>query len=206
MAIIDIPTGNLPYEVVAKLPTEGEPNKIYGVPVEDEEGLYTDYRYHNGEWQIVDLGAQIFGFLFNDYQESVQETVTEMEQTITAMEETIAAQETKITELEEAVFPTTLVSFEMSITSLIMTELDLVDEDDNVVEANAFATDIWESEPMTFQSELKAGTYYLRNQDGYALGKPNGEIQPLIVDGTEIVQLGSVEIVMIQPPKGSEVK
>ena len=92
MAIKEIPTGNLPYMVVEELPVQDEENVIYGVPIEgmEEIGMNTDYRWHNGEWEQIDLGAQIFGFLFNDYQESVQETVTEMAQTITSLEQQLA--------------------------------------------------------------------------------------------------------------------
>lgn len=105
MAIIDIPTGNLPYEVVDKLPEQGEENKIYGVPVEEGSPYYNDYRYHNGAWEEVDLDVRVFGFLFADYQESVSETVTEMTQTITDMQTVIDRQAQKILELEEVVFP-----------------------------------------------------------------------------------------------------
>ena len=89
MAIIQIPTGNLPYEVVNKLPKKGEEYKIYGVPIDtcvDEFSIYTNYRYHNGEWQEVDLNATVFGFLFADYQRSVEETVAELEARVEALE------------------------------------------------------------------------------------------------------------------------
>lgn len=87
--MITIPTGNLPYEVVEKLPASGEENKIYGVPqtVEGSDFKWNqDYRWHNGEWQEVDLGCQIFGFLFNDYQEAVNEVISSLEARIEELE------------------------------------------------------------------------------------------------------------------------
>ena len=188
MAIIDIPTGNLPYIVVEELPETGEPNTIYGVPI--EEYINTDYRYANGEWQEVDLGAQVFGFLFADYQESVQETVTEMEQTI-------AEQSAMIQELEEAVFPVVQTSFEMMITSMMMVDLDLYDEKGEVVPNMGLSTEVWdEPQALTYQNEVRKGTYYLKNEDGYALGTPNGDILPLVCEGGT-VDLGSVEVIML---------
>ena len=139
MAIIDIPTGNLPYEVVEELPSTGEENKIYGVPVEGMEdvGMVTDYRWHDGAWEQVDLGCQIFGFLFADYQESVQQTVSEMQATI-------EEQSALIQELEEAVFPIENTSFEMLITSLMAVDLDLYDSNDEIVPNMGLSTEYWE--------------------------------------------------------------
>lgn len=200
MAIIDIPTGNLPYEVVDKLPKQGEENKIYGVPqkIEGSEITYNkDYRYHNGAWEEVDLGCQIFGFLFADYQESVAETVTEMQATIDE-------QSALIQELEEAVFPIEQTSFEMMITSLMAVDLDLYDSNDEIVPNMGLSTEYWE-EPteLVYQNEVRKGTYYLKNSDGYALGKPNGDIQPLVCEGGT-VDLGNVEVIMLAPKKGGK--
>lgn len=194
MAIIDIPTGNLPYEVVEELPSEGVENKIYGVPQGEDAMFCTNYRYHNGEWEEVDLGANIFGFLFADYQESVQETVAEMQATIDE-------QSAMIQELEEAVFPIENTSFEMLITSLMAVDLDLYDSNDEIVPNMGLSTEVWD-EPfeLVYQNEVRKGTYYLKNADGYALGKPGGEIQPLVCEGGT-VDLGNVEVVMIQPPR-----
>ena len=194
MALTNIPTGILPEEVVNTLPSVGAENKVYRRLVEDpmlrEMEITDDFIWYDGEWHPFSFDVKIYGAYFAKYQASVEKTIETMEQTI-------AQQAQMIEELEEAVFPTKLVSFEMLITSLVMTELDLVDADGNVVEANALSTEIWESEELVFQSTLKAGTYYLRNNDGYALGKPNGDIQPLVADGSDVVNLGSVEIVMI---------
>ena len=197
--IKEIPTGNLPYIVVEELPQTGEANTIYGVPddAEAEIPVYTNYRYASGEWQEVDLGANVFGFLFADYQESVQETVTEMEATI-------AEQSALIQELEEAVFPVVQTSFEMMITSLMMVDLDLYDEKGEVVPNMGLSTEVWD-EPfeLVYQNEVRKGTYYLKNEDGYALGKPNGDILPLVCEGGT-VDLGSTEVVMIAPKKGGK--
>ena len=89
MTIPQIPTGALPYEVVEKLPKAGEEYKIYGVPqtVEGTDFKWNkDYRYHNGEWQEVDLGANVPGFLFADYQESVQQTIADLETRVEELE------------------------------------------------------------------------------------------------------------------------
>lgn len=192
MAITEIPTGNLPYIVVEELPETGEANTIYGVPddPESESPIYTNYRYADGAWQEVDLSAQVFGFLFADYQESVAETVAEMEQTI-------AEQASLIQELEEAVFPVVATSFEMMITSMMMVDLDLYDENGEVVPNMGLSTEVWdEPTELVYQNEVRKGTYYLKNEDGYALGKPNGDIQPLVCEGGT-VDLGSVEVVVL---------
>lgn len=127
-------------------------------------------------------------------------------ETIQSMQESIADFGRRIKDLEEEVFPTELVSFDMSLTSLIETQLDLCDEDGNILEKAAFVTGVCEAEPVTFQTKLHNGTYYLKNQDNYALGKPNGDLQPLVADGGTHYDIGSVEIVMIQPPKETKKK
>lgn len=90
MAILNIPTGNLPYEVVTELPAQGEENKIYRVATPYENGggetYNIDYRWHNGSWEEVDIGATVFGFLFADYQESVQQTIADLETRLEALE------------------------------------------------------------------------------------------------------------------------
>lgn len=190
MAIIDIPTGNLPYEVVDKLPKKGEENKIYGVPqkIEGSEMTYNkDYRYHNDAWEEVDLGCQIFGFLFADYQESVQETITQMQTTIDE-------QASLIQELEEAVFGVTT-TFQMSVTSLSTTMLNLVNESGEVIVPDALQTQKWSFEDITYEATVPKGTYYLRN-DEYAIGV-SGEMLPLVVDGTKVVDLGTVKVIAI---------
>lgn len=187
MAIQEIPTGSLPYEVVNELPEIGEENKIYGVPIEGVEGFNTDYRWHNGSWEQVDLGAQVFGFLFADYQESVQETITEMQTTIDE-------QATLIQELEEAVFGVTT-TFQMSVTSLSTTMLNLINESGEVVVPNALQTQRWSFEDITYEATVPKGTYYLRN-DEYAIGV-SGEMLPLVVDGTKVVDLGTVKVIAI---------
>lgn len=189
MAIIEIPTGALPYEAVEELPSVGEENKIYGVPLEgmEEYGVYTDYRWHNGDWEQVDLGAQVFGFLFADYQESVQETITEMQTTIDE-------QASLIQELEEAVFGVAT-TFQMSVTSLTTTMLNLVNESGEVVVPDALQTRKWSFEDITYEATVPKGTYYLRN-DEYAIGV-SGEMLPLVVDGTKVVDLGTVKVIAI---------
>ena len=192
MAIMNIPTGNLPYEVVDELPVVGELNKIYGLNISDDEifPIYEDYTYYGEEWHKIDLSARVFGFLFQQYQESVVETVAEMEQTI-------AEQAALIEELEEEVFPIVNTSFEMMITSLMQVELDLYDSNDNIIPNMGFSTEVWDvPEEVVYQNEVRKGTYYLKNADGYALGTAGGEIVPLVCDGTT-VDLGNVEIIMI---------
>ena len=198
MAIKEIPTGGLPYEVVDKLPKTGEENKIYGVPIdpEDELTFYTDYRWHNNAWEQVNLGDTIPGFLFDDYQESVQETVSAMEETIAEQGAIIEAQTAAIAELEEAVFPVEQTSFEMMMTSLIDTELDLYDENDELIPNQGLSVEYSDNPyELVYQNEVKKGTYYLKNADGYALGKPDGTLQPLVCEGGT-ANLGNVEIVM----------
>ena len=87
-AINPIPTGSLPYEVVEKLPSAGAENTIYGVPInaEDEISPCRNYRYHKGEWQEVDLGVSVLGFLFADYQEQVSNIIADLETRIEALE------------------------------------------------------------------------------------------------------------------------
>ena len=187
MAIKEIPTGNLPYEVVDKLPKTGEENKIYGVPMGEDIPFNKDYRWHNGAWEEVDLGANIFGFLFADYQESVAETVAEMQAII-------EEQSAKITELEEEVFGVTT-TFQMSVTSLTTTTLNLVNESGEVVVPDALQTRKWSFEDITYEATVPKGTYYLRN-DEYAIGV-SGEMLPLVVDGTKVVDLGTVKVIAI---------
>lgn len=191
MAILNIPTGNLPYEVVTELPAQGEENKIYGVPTPIAEGdgetYNMDYRWHNNAWEEVDLGATVFGFLFADYQESVTETITEMQATIDE-------QATLIQELEEAVFGVTT-TFQMSVTSLSATMLNLVNESGEVVVPDALQTQKWSFEDITYEATVPKGTYYLRN-DEYAIGV-SGEMLPLVVDGTAVIDLGTVKVIAI---------
>lgn len=201
MAIVDIPTGIIPELNVDTLPKVGEENKIYLVPstdeVKQELGETDNYIWYDNEWHEFSFFAPIYGGFFSRFQQSVDETVAEMEQTI-------AEQQALIQELEEAVFPKAWVSFEMTITSLVMAHLDLYDADDNLIEEGAFTTDIYESEPMTFQTEIRKGTYYLKNSDGYALGLPNGDIKPLVYDDGTTVELGNVEVIMLAPKKGGK--
>lgn len=206
MAIIDIPTGILPEEIVTTLPEVGEENKVYRrlIDPEDEFQFTDDFIWYDGEYHPFSFDVKISGAYFARYQESVNETVAEMEQTIAEQGAIIEAQAAAITELEEAVFPKAWVSFEMIITSLVMAHLDLYDEEDNLIEEGAFTTDIYESEPMIFQTEIKKGTYYLKNSDGYALGLPNGDIKPLVYDDSTTVELGNVEVIMIAPKKGGK--
>ena len=196
MAIIDIPTGILPEEIVETLPQVGEENKVYRRLV-DASGLsqYTDdFIWYDGEYHPFSFDASIRGAYFARYQESVQETVAEMQSIIDE-------QQSKITELEEAVFPIENTSFEMLITSLTYAELDLYDSKGEIVPNMGLAVEVWEEpQELTYQNEGRKGTYYLKNADGYALGKPNGEIQPLVCEGGT-VDLGNVEVVMIQPPR-----
>lgn len=194
MAIIDIPTGVLPEEIVDALPKTGQENKVYRRLVEDEElremQITDDFIWYDDEWHPFSFEARICGAYFERYQNSVSETVAEMEQII-------AEQSALIQELEEAVFPIEQTSFEMLITSLIMVDLDLYDENDEIVPNMGLSTEYWE-EPteLVYQNEVKKGTYYLKNTDGYALGKPNGDIQPLVCEGGT-VSLGNVEVVMM---------
>lgn len=186
MAILNIPTGNLPYETVSELPAQGEENKIYGVPIDDIP-WNKDYRWHNGVWEEVDLGATVFGFLFADYQESVAETITEMQATI-------GEQATLIQELEEAVFGVTT-TFKMCVTSLSTTMLNLVNESGEVVVPDALQTQKWSFEDITYEVTVPKGTYYLCN-DEYAIGV-SGEMLPLVVDGTAVIDLGTVKVIAI---------
>lgn len=197
MAIIDIPTGNLPYEVVDELPSVGEENHIYGVPIEgmEEYGIYTDYRWHNGEWEQVDLSANIFGFLFADYQESVQETVAEMEQTI-------AEQNALIEELEHEVFPASAVTFKMQISSEYETSMNLFDSDGQEVLGSGIYTEIWTDHNLSYDDNLKRGTYYLRNTTAnLILADAFGNEVPLRFMGNSPVEVGSVIVTQIAPPK-----
>lgn len=195
MALFEIPTGILPEEIVETLPEVGEENKVYRRLVEDEVlremQITDDFIWYDGEWLPFSFDASIYGAYFKIYQESVNQTVNEMQAIIDE-------QAQKITELEEAVFPAHLTSWEMSLTSLIDTTLDLYNENDEEVEIGAMIVSMCEAEPTTFMAEVKEGTYYLKNSDGYALGKPNGDIQPLVADGTDVIQIGSVEIVQVQ--------
>lgn len=177
--LIDIPTGNLPYVVVEELPETGEENTIYGVPQDDFFNI--DYRYVNGGWEEVDLGNTVFGFQFADYQESVKQTITEMG--------------TKITELEEAVFGVET-TFQMNVSSSVRKLLDLVDGDGNVIVPGALQTERWNFDKVTCQVTVPKGTYYLRSTDNYAIGVL-GEILPLVVDGTAVVNLGEVKVILI---------
>ena len=194
MAIIDIPTGVLPEEIVETLPQTGQENKVYRRLVEDEElremQITDDFIWYDDEYHQFSFDARICGAYFERYQQSVSETVAEMEQTI-------AEQSALIQELEEAVFPVEQTSFEMLITSLMAVDLDLYDENDEIVPNMGLSTEYWE-EPteLIYQNEVRKGTYYLKNSDGYALGKPNGDIQPLVCEGGT-VELGDVEVVML---------
>ena len=201
MAIANIPTGPLPEMIVEELPQEGEENKVYRRLVDDEElremQITDDFIWHNGEWLPFSFDAKICGAYFSIYQESVEQTVAEMEQTI-------AEQASLIQELEEAVFPVVQTSFEMMITSMMMVDLDLYDENGEVVPSMGLSTEVWdEPTELIYQNEVKKGTYYLKNSDGYALGTPNGDILPLNCEGGTI-NLGNTEVVMIAPKKGGE--
>ena len=84
MAIIDIPTGVLPQVVVETLPQTGEENKVYRRLAADEElraiGVTDDFIWYDGEWHSFSFDARICGAYFARYQESVNETVAELEQ------------------------------------------------------------------------------------------------------------------------------
>lgn len=194
MAIADIPTGILPEEIVEELPSQGEENKVYRRLVEDEElremQITDDFIWYDGEFHPFSFDAKICGAYFARYQQSVNETVAEMEQTI-------AEQASLIQELEEAVFPVVATSFEMMITSMMMVDLDLYDENGEVVPNMGLSTEVWdEPTELVYQNEVRKGTYYLKNEDGYALGKPNGDILPLVCEGGT-VDLGSAELIML---------
>lgn len=201
MAIADIPTGILPEEIVEELPQIGQENKVYRRLVDDEAlremQITDDFIWYNEEWHPFSFDVKICGAYFERYQQSVNETVAEMEQTI-------AEQAALITELKEAVFPVLQTSFEMMITSMMMVDLDLYDENDEIVPNMGLSTEVWdEPQELVYQNEVRKGTYYLKNADGYALGKPNGDIQPLVCEGGT-VNLGNVEVVMLAPQEGGE--
>lgn len=201
MAIIDIPTGILPEEIVETLPEVGEENKVYRRLVDDEwmrEQQFTeDFIWYDGEWHPFSFDARICGAYFERYQQSVAETVAEMEQTI-------SEQASLIQELEEAVFPVVSTSFEMMITSMMAVDLELYDENGEVVPNMGLSTEVWdEPTELVYQNEVRKGTYYLKNEDGYALGKPNGDILPLVCEGGTVA-LGSTEVVMIASKKGGK--
>lgn len=195
MAIIDIPTGNLPYEVVDKLPAQGEANKIYGVPqtIEGSDLKYNkDYRYHNGEWEQVDLGAQILGFLFNDYQESVQETVTEMEQTISAQTQVITALQQQMADVEAGIKKATIkltVSSSPSALTWCLWDVKAGKE----IQHNVFST-TKSSSAKTYEVPLtvKSGVYKFFN-DNYILSQDGAEAHMEISDFGDY-ELGTVSV------------
>lgn len=200
--IIEIPTGVLPEEIVDTLPETGEENKVYRRLVADKDlremQVTDDFIWYGGEYHPFSFDAKICGAYFQRYQDSVEQTVTEMEQTITE-------QTALIQELEEAVFPVVQTSFEMMITSMMMVDLDLYDENDEIVPNMGLSTEVWDSPTeLVYQNEVKKGTYYLKNSDGYALGKPNGEILPLVCEGGT-VDLGSVEVIMMTTGTGQQI-
>ena len=84
MAIIDIPTGILPEEIVNALPQVGEENKVYRRLVADETlremQITDDFIWYDGEYHPFSFDARICGAYFARYQNSVQETVAELEQ------------------------------------------------------------------------------------------------------------------------------
>lgn len=200
MAIIDIPTGNLPYEVVEKLPSVGEENKIYGVPQDEEQMWCKDYRYHDGTWEEVDLGANIFGFLFADYQESVQETVTEMEQTISAQAQTITALEQQMADVEagikKAKIKLTAASCPANLTWCLWDVNAGKEIQHNVFTMSKSSTSKSYEVPLT----VKSGAYKFFN-DNYILAQDGAEVQMDIADFGDYT-VGTVEV----QSKGSEVK
>lgn len=197
MAIIDIPTGILSEEIVETLPQTGQENKVYRrlIDKDDPYQMTEDFIWYDGEYHPFSFDAKICGAYFERYQNSVSETVAEMQSIIDE-------QSALIQELEEAVFPIENTSFEMLITSLMSVDLDLYDANDEIIPNMGLSTEVWdEPQELVYQNEVRKGTYYLKNSDGYALGKPNGEIQPLVCEGGT-VNLGNVEVIMLTPKKG----
>lgn len=183
MAIIEIPTGVMPEELVEVLPQTGEENKVYRRLV-DPEDIYMfteDFIWYDNEWHPFSFDAKVYGAVFQRYQNSVAETISEME--------------TKITELEEAVFGKQT-TFQMTVTSLVRTSLNLISENGEVVIPNSLQTEKWSFEDITYQVTVPKGTYYLRSEDNYAIGV-SGEILPLVVDGTDVVDLGPVKVILL---------
>lgn len=84
MAIMKIPIEPLPYEEVTELPEIGEVNKVYGIKVTDF--LYKDYSFYNNEWNEVNLDNTVFSFLFEQYQDSVNDTIADLTDRIEALE------------------------------------------------------------------------------------------------------------------------
>lgn len=191
MAIIDIPTGVLPEQLVEVLPQTGQENIVYRRLVEDEDlreiQITDDFIWYDGEWHPFSFDARICGAYFERYQQSVSETVAEMEQII-------EEQAQMITELEEAVFGVDT-TFQMCVTSLTTTTLNLVNESGEVVVPDALQTRKWSFEDITYEATVPKGTYYLRN-DEYAIGV-SGEMLPLVVDGTKVVDLGTVKVIAV---------
>ncbi len=90
MALVEIPTGILPEELVETLPKKGEENKVYRRLVEDEVlremQITDDFIWYDDEWHPFSFDARIYGAYFDRYQRSVMETIADLEARIEALE------------------------------------------------------------------------------------------------------------------------
>ena len=90
MALIEIPTGILPEEIVETLPKVGEENKVYRRLVEDEAlremQITDDFIWYDGEYHEFSFDARIYGAYFERYQRSVVDTIANLETRIEALE------------------------------------------------------------------------------------------------------------------------
>lgn len=176
--LIDIPTGVLPEVIVEELPQTGEENKVYRRLVEDEDlremQITDDFIWYDGEFHPFSFEAKVYGAYFERYQNAVEE---------------------EITALKEAVFGLQT-TFQMYVSSSVRKTLNLVDGDGNIVVPGALQTERWNFDEVTCQVTVPRGTYYLRSEDNYAIGV-SGEILPLVVDGTPVVNLGEVKVILL---------
>lgn len=196
MAIIDIPTGVLPEEVVDSLPAEGVENKVYRRLVEDEElremQITDDFIWANGEWVPFSFDAKICGAYFSMYQNSVSETVTEMEQTIEAQAQTITALEQQMADVEAGIKKAKIkltVSSSPSALTWCLWDVNAGKE----IQHNVFST-TKSSSAKSYEVPLtvKAGVYKFFN-DNYIITQGGSELQMDITDFGDY-EVGTVSI------------
>lgn len=91
MALYEMPTGVIPEEIVASLPRSGEEHKIYMVLSENpdlaEMGVYDCFIWHNTEWLPFSYDARIYGAYFGIYQQSVEQTIANLEARVEELED-----------------------------------------------------------------------------------------------------------------------
>lgn len=90
MAIKRIYTGILAEEIVETLPQVGTENKVYRRLVDDEilreSQITEDFIWHNGAWHEFSYSATMFGACFDIFQQSVIDTVNDLEARVAALE------------------------------------------------------------------------------------------------------------------------